>query len=52
MYGASKLWQQLQREGIEVARCTVERLMWVKGLRGAMGGKVVLIRQHRVRSIA
>ncbi len=40
MYGARKVWRQLRREGIEVARCTVERLMWEMGLRGAVrGGK-------------
>jgi putative transposase len=27
VYGADKVWRQLQREGIQVARCTVERLM-------------------------
>ena len=27
VYGADKVWQQLKREGITVARCTVERLM-------------------------
>ena len=27
VYGARKVWCQLQREGVEVARCTVERLM-------------------------
>ena len=41
VYGADKLWRQLQREGITVARCTVERLMRHLGLRGVMRGKVV-----------
>lgn len=41
VYGADKVWRQLQREGIVVARCTVERLMRSLGLRGAMRGKVV-----------
>ena len=41
VYGADKVWQQLKREGITVARCTVERLMRRLGLRGAMRGKVV-----------
>ncbi|KAI5911890.1 IS3 family transposase [Azoarcus sp. PA01] len=41
VYGARKVWRQLRREGLEVARCTVERLMRVKGLRGAMRGKVM-----------
>jgi putative transposase len=40
VYGADKVWRQLRREGQEVARCTVERLMRVKGLRGALRGKV------------
>jgi len=41
VYGAEKVWRQLRREGIEVARCTVERLMRHAGLRGVMRGKVV-----------
>ncbi len=41
VYGADKVWRQLNREGIEVARCTVERLMRRQGLRGVMRGKVV-----------
>jgi putative transposase len=41
VYGADKVWRQLQREGIQVARCTVERLMQYLGLRGVMRGKVV-----------
>ena len=41
VYGADKVWQQLKREGITVARCTVERLMRRLGLRGVMRGKVV-----------
>ena len=41
VYGADKVWQQLKREGITAARCTVERLMRRLGLRGAMRGKVV-----------
>lgn len=35
VYGARKVWRQLNREGIEVARCTVERLMDDLGLAGA-----------------
>ncbi len=34
VYGARKVWHQLRREGIEVARYTVERLMRKMGLRG------------------
>lgn len=41
VYGADKVWQQLKREGITVARCSVERLMRRPGLRGVMRGKVV-----------
>ena len=41
VYGADKIWRQLNREGISVARCTVERLMRRQGLRGVMRGKVV-----------
>ncbi len=40
VYGADKVWAQLNREGIRVARCTVERLMRREGLRGAVRGKV------------
>ncbi|WP_156473185.1 IS3 family transposase [Pseudorhodoferax sp. Leaf265] len=41
VYGADKVWRQLAREGVVVARCTVERLMRSMGLRGVMHGKVV-----------
>ena len=39
VYGARKVWLQLKREGTEVARCTVERLMRLKGLEGARRGR-------------
>jgi putative transposase len=39
VYGARKVWRQLHREGIGVARCTVERLMGELGLRGVVRGK-------------
>jgi putative transposase len=39
VYGADKVWAQLKREGIAVARCTVERLMRGLGLRGVVRGK-------------
>jgi putative transposase len=39
VYGADKVWRQLNREGISVARCTVERLMRELGLEGARRGK-------------
>ena len=41
VYGADKVWMQMNREGIAVARCTVERLMRRLGLRGVIRGKVV-----------
>jgi transposase InsO family protein len=41
VYGARKVWRQLQRESIGVARCTVERLMRRLGLRGVVRGKPV-----------
>jgi transposase InsO family protein len=41
IYGADKVWKQLGREGMVVARCTVERLMRQRGLRGVVRGKVV-----------
>ena len=40
VYGARKVWLALNREGIAVARCTVERLMAELGLPGAVRGKV------------
>jgi putative transposase len=41
VYGVRKLWRQLSREGIAVARCTVARLMKAIGLQGAVRGKPV-----------
>lgn len=41
VYGADKVWRQLSREGVAVARCTVERLMRVQGLQGVRRGKRV-----------
>jgi putative transposase len=41
VYGARKVWRQLQREGEQVARCTVERLMRAMGLEGVIRGKPV-----------
>jgi transposase InsO family protein len=43
VYGADKVWRQLRREEIDVARCTVERLMRGKGLRGATRGRAYAI---------
>jgi putative transposase len=39
VYGARKVWRQLHREGIEVARCTVERLMRADRLCGVIRGR-------------
>jgi transposase InsO family protein len=36
VYGARKVWRQLNREGTQVARCTVERLMRDLGIQGAV----------------
>ncbi|EKL6937412.1 IS3 family transposase, partial [Escherichia coli] len=41
VYGVRKVWHQLLREGIRVARCTVARLMAVMGLAGVLRGKKV-----------
>ena len=53
VYGADKVWSQLNREGTRVARCTVERLMGDLGLSGVRRGKAYKVttrsdeRQHR-----
>ena len=39
VYGAKKVWKQLGREGLPVARCTVARLMGQLGLRGVVRGR-------------
>ena len=39
VYGAHKVWKQLNREELRVARCTVERLMRLLGLHGVVRGK-------------
>jgi putative transposase len=41
VYGVRKVWRQLGREGVAVARCTVARLMRRMGLRGVSRGKEV-----------
>jgi transposase InsO family protein len=41
VYGARKVWRQLRREQVPVARCTVERLMRADGLRGVVRGRRV-----------
>ena len=53
VYGAKKIWKQLHREGIEVANCTVRRLMKEEGLSGARRGRLFKVttisdeNQHR-----
>ena len=39
VYGPRKVWQQLGREDVDVARCTVERLMGAMGMAGAVRGR-------------
>jgi transposase InsO family protein len=39
VYGIRKIWRQLKREGTDVARCTVERLMREMGIQGAVRGR-------------
>ena len=41
VYGARKVWRQLVREKVDIARCTVERLMREMGLRGVVRGRKV-----------
>jgi transposase InsO family protein len=41
VYGVRKVWRQLQREGYDIARCTVARLMRGIGLQGVIRGKPV-----------
>lgn len=41
VYGADKVWKQLNQEGVPIARCTVERLMKRLGLQGMRRGNVV-----------
>ena len=43
VYGADKVWAQLNRENIRVARCAVERLMRARGLSGARRGKTFTV---------
>ena len=55
VYGVRKIWRQLQRKGVSVARCTVARLMRDMGIRGAIRvslcGQRSATRQPPVRSI-
>jgi len=53
-YGVRKVWRQLQREGFDIARCTVARLMRVMGLQGIIRDKpiktTVSTKPHHARS--
>ena len=42
LYGARKIWHALRREGLDVARCTVERLMKGLGLKGVVRGRRIV----------
>jgi putative transposase len=46
VYGARKIWRQLKREGVSVARCTVERLMRDLGLQGVVRGRAFTTTTH------
>ena len=46
VYGPRKVWKQLRREGIRVARCTVGRLMRAMGLAGAVRGRAWITTTH------
>ena len=50
VYGVRKVWRQLRREGFDVARCTVSRLMRAMGLAGAIRGKPIRT-THSNRSV-
>jgi hypothetical protein len=41
VYGVRKVWRQMLREGFDVARCTVSRLMREMGMQGIIRGKPV-----------
>ena len=42
LYGTRKVWHQMRREGVKVAKCTVERLMRTMGLAGVRRGKTTI----------
>ncbi|AME28542.1 hypothetical protein AXG89_31725 (plasmid) [Burkholderia sp. PAMC 26561] len=46
VYGARKVWRQLLREGVKIARCTVERLMRAMGIQGVRRGRVIRTTQR------
>ena len=46
VYGPRKVWKQLRRDGVRVARCTVARLMRAMGLAGAVRGRAWITTTH------
>lgn len=48
VYGVRKVWRQLLREGIRVARCTVARLMAVMGLAGVLRGNTERLKEAKL----
>ena len=46
VYGPRKVWTQLRRDGVRVARCTVARLMRAMGLAGAVRGRAWVTTTH------
>lgn len=51
VYGPRKVWRQLRREDVDVARCTVERLMQGLGLRGAVRGRAWTTTTHAAPAV-
>ena len=51
VYGPRKVWRQLRREDVDVARCTVERLMDGLGLRGAVRGRAWTTTTHAAPAV-
>ncbi len=43
VYGPRKVWKQLRRDGLRVARCTIERVMHLMGLRGVSRGRAWMV---------
>lgn len=52
LYGVRKIWHQLKREGIAVARCTVARLMKLMGIQGIVRGKGIKTTRRDKQSIS
>ena len=52
VYGPRKVWKQLRRDGVRVARCTVARLMRAMGLAGAVRGRAWMTTTHAGKACA